>query len=1094
MMTPISAQDNWHYSADELEQITIKGESARKFYNNVKIYKKSTQLLTDTAVQLVSKKMLILRGNTIMIDDLDTLSCDSMYYWTSLDSGFAMGNVRFVQPSKNRKLFTDVLHYWKSSGYRGSSFRSLGTTKIIDDTREINSTEIFYDDSKELMSLTGNSSIEDNGKGLFGYIMNIQYSDTNINEINITENAFAFNKINARINSSSKSFLFQDEMNSKNMQAEFANNQIINLNLFGMAETKYHVIDDSLLMGTNEASGDSIMLSFKDGNIDRIKVFGGARGQFNPQKNNTKVDTIITYKAEKIDYLIEKKLSYLNQEASVDYQGTRLSSGEIEVNWDTNILNATLYKNEYPMIESYGESPMSGEKMNFDLISKRGKINKGKTNFNESYYHGNEIFRDEPNIFHVNHSMYTSCELDTPHFFLGSKKMKMLPGDRIIAKPLWLFVYDIPVIGVPLAIFPNKGGKRHSGWIMPSFDSYNSIGTGFKNLGYYFAPNNYFDSKMLVNFFDKEGFNFRSFTNYKKRHGIHWYDFQYQGTLNSTFKRTIINNDIYNILNKYNTIENWTLNWTHSQKFDPTQRMSIQYNYISSRDVFNQNEVDINNRLKQNLNSSFNYNKNWKVSSLSIGFNEFRDLSIENNWPINVLPLYENIYKSYKFQDGPKINFNSGLRKIFGPGDKFYNSFAASYSLKSSYGRKDFMLIRQDDQNWSNEDTIKIKKGGVKHYAIISAPQNMFGWLTFNPSASIREDWVLNYKSYSDISNQVSEVQGFKRRLLWESSLSLSSKIYGLFPIKLGKLNALRHVISPGISLNYKPDFSKSKFGGDNYFQQSVDGDLYDYFSGSYVGATPIGEKQIIRFTINNVFQGKIKSVNGSYKKLNIMTWNMTMDYNTLKEDYKLSDLKSSVRLKNFSGSDLFNLGFTHSFYHKDNNNIPLDSLLIPWKGELPTLKHLDLTTSMKFSLNGYKFIIDEGSKKDDENNEKKQNLSNSNNRSNTWETNLTFNYKGNWDPILKLWEYKFTLKTNSSFNLSKSWSLTYLADFDLVEKSLNYHRFKFYRSLHCWEFDFNWWPNGTSSGYSLKINVKNPDLKDIKIESSDRKRGFGSY
>jgi hypothetical protein len=35
---------------------------------------------------------------------------------------------------------------------------------------------------------------------------------------------------------------------------------------------------------------------------------------------------------------------------------------------------------------------------------------------------------------------------------------------------------------------------------MPSFDSYKSIGTGFRNFGYYWAPNDYMDEKILVNF------------------------------------------------------------------------------------------------------------------------------------------------------------------------------------------------------------------------------------------------------------------------------------------------------------------------------------------------------------------------------------------------------------------------------------------------------------------------------------------------------------------------------------------------------------------------------------------------------------------
>ena len=51
------------------------------------------------------------------------------------------------------------------------------------------------------------------------------------------------------------------------------------------------------------------------------------------------------------------------------------------------------------------------------------------------------------------------------------------------------------------------------------------------------------------------------------------------------------------------------------------------------------------------------------------------------------------------------------------------------------------------------------------------------------------------------------EVEGFKRRFTWNSAISVKTKIYGLFPVKFGRLNAIRHVISPSIRYEYQPDF-----------------------------------------------------------------------------------------------------------------------------------------------------------------------------------------------------------------------------------------------------------------------------------------------
>ena len=146
---------------------------------------------------------------------------------------------------------------------------------------------------------------------------------------------------------------------------------------------------------------------------------------------------------------------------------------------------------------------MIGDTLLYDLLLKKGTIVKGSTEINNAYYHGDEIVSDEQKSIYSSNGIYTSCDLDKPHYYLGSKQMKMLPGDRIIARPLWLHIYDIPVIGVPLAVFPSKGGGRRSGWIMPSFGSSASRGSYLRHLGYFWAPNDYMDAKVLLSFYDE---------------------------------------------------------------------------------------------------------------------------------------------------------------------------------------------------------------------------------------------------------------------------------------------------------------------------------------------------------------------------------------------------------------------------------------------------------------------------------------------------------------------------------------------------------------------------------------------------------------
>ena len=94
--------------------------------------------------------------------------------------------------------------------------------------------------------------------------------------------------------------------------------------------------------------------------------------------------------------------------------------------------------------------------------------------------------------------------------------------------------------------------------------------------------------------------------------------------------------------------EDQRLSWNHSQKFDPTQRLAIKYEYVSNKDAYQNNqEVNLQNRLKQNLSSSFNYSKNWETSSASMGYNTFRDLSIENKTPESFRKFILNNSKEY---------------------------------------------------------------------------------------------------------------------------------------------------------------------------------------------------------------------------------------------------------------------------------------------------------------------------------------------------------------------------------------------------------------------------------------------------------------
>ena len=76
--------------------------------------------------------------------------------------------------------------------------------------------------------------------------------------------------------------------------------------------------------------------------------------------------------------------------------------------------------------------------------------------------------------------------------------MKWVSKSMLVARPVTLYVRDVPILWLPF-MFQDLRPGRHSGMLIPQFgindivrptDDYNRQVT---NIGYYWAPNDYFD-------------------------------------------------------------------------------------------------------------------------------------------------------------------------------------------------------------------------------------------------------------------------------------------------------------------------------------------------------------------------------------------------------------------------------------------------------------------------------------------------------------------------------------------------------------------------------------------------------------------------
>jgi len=1089
IISSLFSESRWHYQADgEFEQTQIDGESVRKFTDNVYIYKDSLSLFTDKALQYLDRDELHLLGNTKMIDSGDTLTCENMIFWTNIDSINAQGNVHFKQ--KNRSLTSTIIDYWKATGYRGSSFTAKGNVNIIESNRHVKAEIIKYDDMGEQMDLEENASVSNKNRSLTGNNINIEYTNSLLNRVSIQNDAFATNIVDAKLDSNGVFQKFRDEMSSQNMNAYFSKGYLSSLIMSGMASTELHVIEDSLYMGKNIASGDSIIISFENDVLSRIQINGGGRGKFEPEPINASIDSTVTYEADFIDYHIQDEESFFDKNATVKYEDTILKSGHIHVNWLTSLLDATEKDGERPSVKTGSDAPIVGQDFKFDLNSKHGVIQKGKTSLNDSYYHGEEIYRDEPNVIHVHNSIYTSCDLEKPHYYLGSRQMKMLPGDRIIARPLWLHIYDIPIIGIPLAVFPSKGGGRRSGWIMPSFGSDASRGSYLRHLGYFWAPNDYMDGKILVSFYDEHGVDSRSLFNYKKR-------YKFSGNLKMSFLRKLQGTNNIGAISSDSTSQNWDLRWRHSHKIDPTQNLSINYNYVSSNNYYQDTGYDLETRLKQQINSSLNYSKNWPSwkNSFSLNLSETYDLLAEDE-KLDT-PSEEDNYFFYKNRSLPNMSFRHGHSALFGTGDHFYNSLYWSSSSNFRANQK-VGFIADSTLTWT--DTTSYSKG-ISHTISLSSPQKFFGWISLNPNVSLKEDWVFEYREPiyhgGEFSGEYNKVEGFNRRLTGSASLSANTKIYGIFPFPVGNAEAIRHVVTPTLSYSYRPDFSEDIFGIDpGYIMRDNAGNLFDPFAGSTAGATSTNEQKKIGISLQNLFQMKIRK-DEKIDKVDLLSWRMETAYNGAADRLRWSTLRSTFKTT-IPGGLRLDISTTHDVYERNESNHRIDTLIAPY------LTKMDASTSFRISgkrLIGFEKSTHTNVDTTDFDNElldmNESDLAPKMAKGSLWQASFSMRYskqqKFDYLDNIYDWDNDFWLNTNLKIMLSENWKLSYNTRFDVLEQKMLSQSFHLSRPLHCWEFTFKWWPSGGSKGFFLNISVKHPDLQDIKIESrGGSKRIFG--
>jgi hypothetical protein len=398
-------------------------------------------------------------------------------------------------------------------------------------------------------------------------------------------------------------------------------------------------------------------------------------------------------------------------------------------------------------------------------------------------------------------------------------------------------------------------------------------------------------------------------------------------------------------------------------------------------------------------------------------------------------------------------------------------------------------------------------------------------YLNFSLGGTYNDYWNFQtvrkrYTQFEDdtYTARIDTIAGFKRAGSYNLSTSLSTKIYGKKEFKnLGKIKAMRHVMTPTMSFTYSPDFTQPGKGpyetALNQNGQSFNDPVtnlpvtYSIFDGMAAPGSFSTKQAAIGFGLDNTVELKVKSDKdttgtGERKIPIIQGLSFNGSYNFVAPSYKLSPISFSGRSQ---FTDKLGINYNGSFdpYVLERNEegilTRVDRYFFQSGKILPRLTNFGF--SFDYSLNP------EALKRKNEANDKINDAAGKNGLSEMQSAqlaaisrdpnafvdfnipwNFSFAYSFQYSNNLGVGTTSNTLTFNGDMNLTPKWKVTFNSGYDFQNNGLTPMNIAIYRDLHCWDMSVNWVPYGAYKSYSLTIKVKASILQDLKLS---KRQGF---
>lgn len=783
-------------------------------------------------------------------------------------------------------------------------------------------------------------------------------------------------------------------------------------------------------------------------------------------------------------YDLAKQTVYLFGAATVKYQDVELTADRIMLDLAHEEVQAfgTLDSTGMPVGSpqfTQGGQEVAADSIRYNFRTKEGLIREVRTRESQMYALAHLSKRHANGEIHSRGGSLTTCDRPHPHYRFDVTKMMVIPDDKIVMGPAIMKVGNVPTpLVAPFGFFPNhKGGS--AGLLIPTWGTSDQFGLFLLNGGYYLPISDNFDEQLTGDIYSKGSWGLRSVTRYKKRYRFGGsMDLQYSDKLNSIRE--------YPDFSEQRT---FFVRWNHLM--DPRASLTNHFNAsvnIGSSQNFTNN---FNSSTQDYLSNTFQSNVNWshlwpgKPYSLSVAARHSQN-TINRTFDVTL----------------PSMNFN--VQRFF-PGAWFRPETATRQKWFERIGVT-WNSVFENRLN-TTEDQISIQnipnlidqmRNGVRHTGSMSTSIKTRAF-TLNPQLNITDRTyfdALNKTYYpANDSVAVDTIPGFNNVFNWNIGATATSKLYGMYSFRSGRLKAIRHVITPSASLTYLPG-KDTRISGP-YGPGGSTGSYSPYDIGIFGQPSPNSSGLVSLGLVQSV-EGKMLSRKPDAKgdpqftKIKVLDYlGINANYDLLKDSVNWSPVNIAARTRLLNFLDL-NLASNWNPYATDSLGRNVDR---PTRSLDGSLAHpSSATAALGFDLQSKRHGKPLGEPNSDEQVVAEADPSKGARVNFSIPWHLRVNYS--WGMARNYRAKEYTEQQTQSvlfsgdINILKYWKLGFSSGYDMEAQEWTPTSLNLYWDLHCWEFNANVIPMGVRKSFTFRISVKASVLQDLKYEL---RRPFGN-